>query len=341
MARQYLDVILLGLPVTLVFMVVASVFQGSGDTRTPFWILGGSLLVNAALDPLLVFGWGPVPAMGLGGAALATVASQALGAVPGIALLARRRMIALGRPPLGLRSLSILRIGVPSFLEGFLFCVVYVVLVRLLVPYGVPALAALGVGHRLEGIGYMFALGFARASAALVGQNLGAGRPARAARGAWLAAGVASAFALLMTAAFLAVPHALVALFVPEAGTVAEGGTYLRIVAISQVFMVVEVTLSGAFEGAGDTLPPMIVSASLTAARIPLAYLLATEMGMGASGIYWAISATTVLKGILMAAWFLLGRWREARVEEPRTRPDGRKISQNEPCGRDGRDRRG
>jgi putative MATE family efflux protein len=302
MARQYLDVILLGLPVTLVFMVVASVFQGSGDIRTPFWILGGSLLVNAALDPLLVFGWGPVPAMGLGGAALATVASQALGAVPGIALLARRRMIALGRPPLGLRSLSILRIGVPSFLEGFLFCVVYVVLVRLLVPYGVPALAALGVGHRLEGIGYMFALGFARASAALVGQNLGAGRPARAARGAWLAAGVASAFALLMTAAFLAVPHALVALFVPEAGTVAEGGTYLRIVAIS---------------------------------------LLATEMGMGASGIYWAISATTVLKGILMAAWFLLGRWREARVEEPRTRPDGRKISQNEPCGRDGRDRRG
>lgn len=314
MAREYLDVILLGLPVTLAFMVVGAVFRGAGDTRTPFWLLGGSFVLNALLDPVLIFGWGPVPEMGLRGAALATVGSQALGAVPGIVLLVRRSMLTVRRPLLSLRSLSILRIGLPTFLEGFLFCVVYVVIVRLLMPYGVEGLAALGVGHRLESITYMVALGFSHASAALVGQNLGARKPGRAARGAWLAAGIASAVALVISALFLLFPRWLIAAFIPDPDTVAVGAMYLRIVAFTQVAMALEITLFGAFEGAGDTVPPMIVSVSLTAVRIPLAYLLATGLGMGLCGIYWAIALTTIAKGIIMAAWFLLGRWKTSKV---------------------------
>jgi len=106
MARDYLDVILLGLPVMLLFWVVSAIFQGAGDTRTPFWILGGSFLLNAVLDPLLIFGWGPIPALGLKGAALATVGSQAVGAVPGLVLLARRGLISVRRPLLSAGSLS-------------------------------------------------------------------------------------------------------------------------------------------------------------------------------------------------------------------------------------------
>jgi putative MATE family efflux protein len=314
MAREYLDVILLGLPATLVFMVVGAIFRGSGDTRTPFWLLGASLVLNTALDPLLIFGWGPVPALGLKGAALATVGSQVLGTVPGIVILARRRMIAFRRPLLSLRSLSILGIGLPPFLEEFLFCVVYIVLVRLLIPFGISGLAALGVGHRLESVTYFFVMGFSTAAAALVGQCLGAGKPERASRGAWLATAISSAFALGITALFFLLPGPLIAAFIPDPDTVASGTIYLRIVAISQVAMAVEVTLFGAFEGAGDTIPPMIVSATLTIARIPLAYLLAVGWGMGAPGIYWAISITTVLKGILMVAWFLVGRWKKRKV---------------------------
>jgi putative MATE family efflux protein len=314
MARDYLDVVLYGLPVTLVFMVVGAIFQGTGDTRTPFWLLGGSLVVNALLDPILIFGWGPIPEMGLRGAALATVGSQALGALPGLVLLLRRRLIAFRRPLLSLRSLSILRIGLPTFLEGFLFCVVYVVLVRLILPFGVSGLAALGVGHRLESVTYFVALGFSQASAALVGQNLGAGQPGRAARGAWLSAAIVSAVALVVTAIFLLIPHWLMSAFIPDPATVADGTLYLRIVAIGQVAMAVEITLFGAFEGAGDTVPPMIVSVSLTAARIPLAYLMATGLGLGIAGIYWAISLTTVAKGILMGLWFLHGRWKKSKV---------------------------
>ncbi len=314
MARDYLDVILLGLPVMLLFWVVSAIFQGAGDTRTPFWILGGSFLLNAVLDPLLIFGWGPIPALGLKGAALATVGSQAVGAVPGLVLLARRGLISVRRPLLSAGSLSILRIGLPTFAEGFLFCVVYVFIVRLLLPFGVSGLAALGVGHRLESISYMIALGFSHAAATLVGQCLGAGRPGRAARGAWLAVGIVSAIALGLSVLFLLMPRALISAFIKDPETVAQGVLYLRIVALAQVAMVVELTLFGAFEGAGDTVPPMIVSVSLTAARVPLAYLLAHGWGMGSSGIYWAISLTTILKGVILAAWFLAGRWKKRKV---------------------------
>lgn len=314
MARAYLDMVLVGTPVTLLFMVVCAVFQATGDTRTPFWLLAVGFVVNVALDPVLIFGPGPLPALGLRGAALATVGSQALGAAPGLAILIRRRLISLPRPLLGTRSLSILGIGLPKFLEGFLFCVVYVFLVRILLPHGVSGLAALGVGHRLEGLTYMMALGFSHASAALVGQSLGAGKPERAARGAWLAVSLVGAAALVVTALFVLVPRPLIGAFVDDPETVADGALYLRIVGISQVFMVVEICLFGAFEGAGDTVPPMVVSVVFTAARVPLAWYLADGLGLGPAGVYWAISATTVVKGILMAAWFSLGRWKRREL---------------------------
>jgi putative MATE family efflux protein len=314
MARAYLDVILLGLPVMLVFWTISAIFQGAGDTRTPFWLLGGSFLLNAVLDPVLIFGWGPIPALGLRGAALATVGSQAVGAIPGIVLLVRRDLISLGRPLLSAGSLSILRIGLPTFAEGFLFCVVYVFIVRLLLPFGVAGLAALGVGHRLESISYMIALGFSHAAATLVGQCLGARLPGRAARGAWLAVGIVSAVALVVSALFLMCPRALISIFIQDPGTVAQGEIYLRIVALSQVAMVVELTLFGAFQGAGDTVPPMVVSVSLTAARVPLAYLLAHGWGLGSGGIYWAIALTTILKGVILGVWFLTGRWKTRKI---------------------------
>ena len=314
MAREYLDVILFGLPVTLVFMVVGAVFRGSGDTRTPFWLLGGCFLINAFLDPVLIFGLGPAPAMGLGGAALATVGSHAAGAVIGLVLLARGRLVAFARPVLTLRSLSILRIGLPTFFEGFLFCVVYVFLVKMLLPFGVSGLAALGIGHRLEGLTYMFSLGFAHAAAVLVGQSLGAGKPGRAARGAWLAAGIVAAFALAISVLFLSASQPIISLFVDDRATIEDGGLYLRIVGLTQVAMAVELVLAGAFQGAGDTVPPMIVSSSLTAVRVPLAYVLASSWGMGASGIYWAISLSTLLKGATMSLWFANGRWKRSRL---------------------------
>ncbi len=310
LAREYFDITVLGLPVTLAYMVTGAIFRGTGDTRTPLFILLSSFLLNAVLDPILIRGWGPLPRMGLAGAALATVGSQALGVIPGILILARRGLLGDRRPALTIRSFSILRIGLPTFVQGFMFCAVYVCLVRFIMPYGVQGLAALGVGHKLEGLNYMVAVGFGQAVASLVGQSLGARDPRRAERGTWLATGLVSAFALLLAVVFASVPGSLVGLFVDDPATIAAGTTYLRIVAISQVPMVVHVVLSGAFSGAGDTLPPMILSVALMVMRIPLAYLLAGTGGGGLESIYWAISLTTVLEGVLASAWFLAGRWK-------------------------------
>ncbi len=311
MARDYLDVILVGLPVTMIFMVVGAVFQGTGDTRTPFWLLTGGFVINGVLDPVLIYGVGSFDGLGLEGAAIATVGSQALATIPGLIILISRRLIEVPRPLVAKRMLSILRIGLPMFIEGFLFCVVYVILVKMLLPYGVWPLAALGVGHRLEGLDYMVALGFSHATAVMVGQSLGAGNPVRAARGAWLATGMAGVFAVLVTLVFMLWPGGLIAVFVPESNTVVAGASYLRIVGLSQLFMTVEVCLLGGFTGAGNTFPPMMVSAGLTLARVPLAYLLCTEAGWGTDGVFWAISLTTIAKGIMMALWFSLGRWKK------------------------------
>jgi Na+-driven multidrug efflux pump len=108
--------------------------------------------------------------------------------------------------------------------------------------------------------------------------------------------------------------HAISSVFSSDPATIAASADYLRILAYSQVFMGLEIVLSGAFAGAGDTVPPMIVFVPLNVARIPLAYLLAHTFGLGVLGVWWAISGTSILKGSIIALWFCHGGWKEKRV---------------------------
>ena len=204
-------------------------------------------------------------------------------------------------------------IGLPQCLSGLLFAGVYMALTNLTSAVGTAAVAGLGIGHTAEQITFFAGLGFNVAAATLVGQNLGAGRPGRAARAAWTASGIATVYNTLIGLLFFAAPAFIVRIFVDDPDVVAMGGSYLMILALSQPFMALELVLSGAFSGAGNTVPPMVVQAPLTLARVPLA-LLFIHWGMGAEGIWWAISLSTVARAILMAAWFSLGRWKRKKV---------------------------
>ena len=138
-------------------------------------LLGASVLLNLVLDPLMILGWGPVPALGVYGAALATVLTRGLGFIVGIELLRRRGGLRLELSLPVARTIA--RIGLPTMLTGVLFSVIYMLLVRVVGRFGTPAIAALGVGHKIEGISYMICVGFGLAAETLVGQNLGAGQP--------------------------------------------------------------------------------------------------------------------------------------------------------------------
>jgi Na+-driven multidrug efflux pump len=148
-------------------------------------------------------------------------------------------------------------------------------------------------------------MGFAYAAATMVAQNLGANRPDRARRAAWTACGLAAALTTTIGVLMFSMPTLISRAFTTDPEVIEIAASYLVIVAISELFMALEIVLEGAFGGAGDTLPPLIVAGPLSIARVPMAYWLALGLGWGIDGVWWAISLSTVAKGALMGVWYL------------------------------------
>ncbi len=311
LGRTWLSTYLVGTPLVLGFFAVEAAFRASGDTRTPLALLSLSVLVTLVLDPVLILGLGPAPAMGIAGAAVAAVGTRALVLAFGFGVLIRRRLLRFAVRDWRAAP-AVLRIGAPTGANGVFFSLVYIGLTRITTRFGTPALAALGVGHKLEGLAFQLAVGFGLASAAIVGQNLGAGRPDRARRAGWLSARYACAAAAVPALAFLLVPETLVGVFSRDPAVIAAGASYLRIIAAAEITMGLEIVLEGSLGGAGFTLEPMLWSGSLTAARIPLGAWLAGVFGL--AGVWWAISLTALGRGLAMAGLWRSGRWQRARA---------------------------
>jgi Na+-driven multidrug efflux pump len=149
----------------------------------------------------------------------------------------------------------------------------------------------------------------------MIGQNLGAGKPERAEKSAWTAQGIITIFTTGISFILFFGAEPITRLFTSDIPTLTASVYYLKILALSQVFMGFEIVMEGAFAGAGDTMPPMLVSIAGTALRIPLAIILVGPMDLGYPGIYWALTLSTCIKGIVMAIWFKLGRWKTKQID--------------------------
>jgi putative MATE family efflux protein len=311
LGRQYLATWLLGTPLVFGFFALEAAFRASGDTRTPFTILAASVALGAVLDPLLITGAGPLPAEGVRGAAAASIAVRGLAFVLllGIAVR-RRRLLRFGEPDWAAVP-TILKVGAPMSLSGVLLSLIYVWLTRYTAQFGTPALAALGIGHKMEGLGFIAISGFALSAGALVGQNLGAGNPERARKAVRLTIKYCLAVTLTTAIAFLTIPAVLVRLFTSDPMVVADGVLYLRIISIAQIGQSFELILEAAMAGAAYTFWPMAVSGTLTGLRIPLA---AWWSGLvGVVGIWWALSLTAAGRGVAMAAFWRWAGWQRTR----------------------------
>ncbi|MFN0150930.1 MAG: MATE family efflux transporter [bacterium] len=324
-ALEFARAIIVGLPFIYAFYTADAVYRGFGNTRTPMFVDFGAVLLNAILTPALIYGWGPCPALGIGGAGYATVLAHALGLAVKLAR-ARANGIDLAFPwgPPGARRSAdapashdtpspwrIGRVGLPVAFTGLWICGVFVMLTRLLTNYGTAPLAALSIGHRLESVPYFACVGFSGAAAALVGQNLGAGQPDRASRAAWGTVAYCAALILSVCFVYFFFATQLVGLFTTDPGVIDAGARYLRIVALVEVFMGIEIVLIGALSGAGDTAMPMLITSLFAAARVPAGAILAGPLGFGVDGIWMAICGSVVIRGVLMAAWFRTGRWKK------------------------------
>lgn len=315
-ATDYMAVILIGLVTIYLSFAIDAAFRGMGDTRTPLKLVAAGLSLNIVLDPFLIFGLGPFPRMETAGAALATIIAHGFVAVFGIILLQRREVkIKFHR---GLTNYDLLwritRIGAPIAFSGMMFSVSYMFLTRVITRFGPEALAALGLGHRIEGLSYFAAVGFSVAASTLVGQNLGANKPKRAEKAAWLTILYISILLLFVSVLYYFFGGTIIRFFINDADVIMEGTQYLKIIALFEVFLGFEIVFEGAFSGAGNSLPPMLVAVPITWMRIPLAIYLADVVGMGSSGIWWTIAVTTGLKGILLALWFVRGKWKLKQI---------------------------
>lgn len=282
-------------------------FTAIGNSRPVFLATTTGLIINIILDPLLIFGIGPFPALRVTGAAIATVIAQMIVTLMFFLFAARDSILFqhvhyLQRPNLHALS-SIIKIGLPTSVQSMLFTGISMIIARLVAGYGDAAVAVQKVGSQIESISWMTADGFAAAVNSFTSQNHGAGKKKRIYQGYVSALKVVFVWGVFCTLLLIFCPAPIFRIFITEQDVIPLGVDYLRILGVSQLFMSLEITTAGAFSGYGKTVPPSVVSIVFTALRIPLAMLL-VHTALGLNGIWWSIAISSIFKGILLFLWF-------------------------------------
>ena len=290
-------------------LTLTGLYTAQGDSKTPFLANLIGLVTNMILDPVLILGPGPFPKLGVIGAAIATVMAQAIVmSIMVLAIIVRKKENVLK----GIKLLAkipeeylsgICRIGIPTAIQGMAYCAISMVLTRMISGYGAEAVATQRVGGQIESISWNTADGFAAALNAFIAQNYGAGKNDRVKKGYKASLWTVGIWGLLISAVFICIPEPIARIFFYEPKAIATSVEYLIIIGFSEAFMCVELTTVGALSGLGRTRLCSIISIAFTSARIPLSIILGGIMGL--DGIWWAISSTSIVKGIIFTCTFL------------------------------------
>lgn len=307
MAISFLVVVSLGMIFSFLNPLFTGIFNASGSSKIPFIINTIGLIVNIVADPILIFGLFGFPALGVVGAALATVGAQAIVTVifiisfikNGYSLKLKNKKYIEKKT-----IIKICRLGIPTALQNCCFAFFAMIIGRLIASWGPVAIAVQKVGSQIEAISWMTAEGFGAALTAFVGQNYGANRWDRILKGYKITMILAGFIGIFATILLIFAGKNIFSIFIPEAEAIEAGGTYLRILGLSQLFMCIEITTAGAFNGLGNTVTPSWVSIILTGLRIPIAILLSGIDTLGLNGVWWSISGTSIAKGIILLSLF-------------------------------------
>ena len=315
MAQTYTLILVFGLIFIYASISIDNIFRAMGNTFTPMIIIVSSLVINAVLDPFFIFGWLGFPKLGMPGAALASAISHVVAfgllflKLPSIEIKLKFDLSSFFK-----NAVEILRIGTPIGALGAIFSIIYIILSKNIAYFGTVPMAAISIAHRIEGIPFFIAFGVSTAVSTVVGQNLGAGKPNRAEKGAHLSLAYAGSFLFFISICFIVYGKLILSFFINDQAVIDEAYRYLFAIAIFEVFLAPEVILEGAFTGAGDTKPPFLISIPLTFLRIPLAYYFSITLNYGVTAIWWVISFTMFLKGVTFFWWFQQGKWKEKRI---------------------------
>ncbi|WP_458209261.1 MATE family efflux transporter [Haladaptatus sp. NG-SE-30] len=341
---DYTRTMFLGIPFVFAFFIFQSLLQGWGDTKTPLYLMLLGVVLNVVIDPFLILGFQDnllfevtgqtalqttlyemteFAGFGVQGAAIATIASRGVGAVIAIGLLLSGRVGIHLSPydfvPKREMVRKIVRIGAPASIEMSTQSLGVTVVTALVALAGAEAVAAFGIGTRITSLVVLPALGLARGTETVVGQNLGAKQPDRAKRAVFASAGIIAVALLGISAVVYLNAAAIVGIFITgeeAASVIATGADYLRIVGLTYVFLGAFYVVQGAYRGSGSTRLAMIFGIlGLILLRIPPAYALVAWFDMGAMGVWYGIAVANVLMLLVSGAYFLRGTWTDGVVE--------------------------
>lgn len=315
MTYDYMRWIFAGFPLMFSFFVYQSINTGLGDTVGPMQVNLISVGLNVILDPILIFGFGPFPEMGVVGAAVATVFSRALASAIGMIRLFRgsngMKITLKDMIPRSDMIRKILRIGLPVGLGQLGTSLGFTFMIGIVNSFGSVVTAAFGVGNRIIHMAMVPAMGLSQANATAVGQNLGAKRPDRAEKSSYTALLLIGVILLPMTLGMYFFGGTISKAFVNDPEVIELGRTMFRITTPSVFVFGFLMVLLGSFQGSGYTVPVMVLNmARLWALRVPGAYLLAITAGMGPTGIWWAMFISNTVIAISGFIWFRTGSWK-------------------------------
>lgn len=307
LSTEYLSIISIALPFYYMSYTFAGIYNGVGRTTIPFYLMASGLVCNMLLDPLLIFGFGSLEGLGTKGAAIATLLSQSLVFLLFVWQMKRSNGV-LNRFSYFVKlrrkyTLRVLKLGAPIALTNAFFASISFTIARIASVYG----GHLGVmsqttGSQIEGITWNTSQGFSTALSTFVAQNYAAGKIGRTQKAYRYVLAFLLSLGVVITLGFIFFGGEIFGLLVPEEDARIAGGEYLFITAFCQVFMMLETTTLGMWNGYGKTLPPALISISLNLARIPIALWLAPIYGI--NGVWVALTSTAIVKGIISAVWW-------------------------------------
>lgn len=321
-ALGFMRVSFIGIIFVFIYAMFQSLMRGVGQTRIPLIIITATVLMNFALDPLLIFGWGPIKGQGVMGAAIATLITQAIAAAAGIAIFLRgRHGIQLSWRSFRIDTAYVKRaflLGLPGSIELSTRGLGLILMSFLVAAFGTETIAAYGVGTTILQVVTIPAMGVAMPVSTLAGQNLGAGNADRAGRLTTFGAAVSFALLTLVGVIAFAIAPWLVAVFIPnDPAVIAEGARFVRIMCLAWGAMGVQLCVVSAFRASGNMLMAMVLAiVSQWVVQFPLAFVLSRHTALHQTGLWWSFPVTNVLVALIALAWFARGSWKTGRLTE-------------------------
>jgi len=319
-ALGFMRISFIGLVFNFFFFMFQSIMRGIGEAKMPVYIVLGTVLLNFILDPFFIFGWGYIPALGVAGAAMATVGTQSIAALIGLAILLRGKYGIHLSPKDFKPDFSFIKhaffLGLPASIEQSARALGMTVLTFLIASFGTLTIAAYGVGSNILQVVMIPAMGLSMAIATLVGQNIGAKNIKRAEEIGQFGAKISFIFLTVVGLIVFIFAKYFIQFFVPgDAAVISSGTQFLRIVALSWGFMAIQLSLTGVFRASGNMMASLIIALiSQWVVQFPLAYILSKHTSLGVAGLWWSFTVSNIIAFAITISWYAKGDWKKTKI---------------------------